>query len=173
MGQKLETAPAGKTSHPGAVSAPTCGVQLCLCSWAGLEVSQIINEYCVPTGSSALYAHVNSHVGFRKRHRPLERRSFWQPFASTKPAWGGQGSHVPSKRKQGTRELGGEWEAHRAGGKGTSLQEGVRQVRWRQRCLKKTPGRRIYSEIRDSLISRQADLPAGWVSLLCYANFLQ
>lgn len=36
MGQKLETAQAGKTSHAGAVSAPTCDVQLCLCSRAGL-----------------------------------------------------------------------------------------------------------------------------------------
>lgn len=45
MGQKPETAPAGKTSHAGAVSAPTRDIQLCLCSRAGLEVSQIIHEY--------------------------------------------------------------------------------------------------------------------------------
>lgn len=123
MGQKLETAPAGKTGHAGAVSAPTCGVQLCLCSRAGLEMSQIIHEYCVLTGSSALYAHVNSHVGFRKTHRPLERRGFCWPFPSTKPAWGGQGSHVPRHAKAGDQGAWGEWAACRAGGKGISLQE--------------------------------------------------
>lgn len=141
-----------------------------LCSRAGLEVSQIIHEYCVLTGSSALYAHVNSCVGLRKRQRSLGRRVFWWPFPDAKPAQGGQGSQsqVPWYTKTGDQGTHGEQDACRAGVKHFGLQD-VRQVR--QRCLKKTPGRRIYSGIRDSLISRQADLPAGWVSLLCCAKF--
>lgn len=117
MGQKPETAPAGKTSRAGAVSAPTCDIQLCLCSRAGLEVSQIIHEYGVPTGSPVLYACVNSPAGFRKRHRPLERRGFWWPFPSAKPAWEGQGSCVPQYAEAGNQGAWGECEARRAGGK--------------------------------------------------------
>lgn len=150
--------------------AHTCDIQLCLCSQAGLEVFQIIHEYCVPTGSSVLYAHVNSCFG--KRHRSLGRRVFLWPFLSTKSPRGDQGSQsqVPRYTKAGDPGACGEQDARRAGVKHFGLQD-VRQVR--QRCLKKTPGRRIYSEIWDSLISRQADLPAGWVSLLCCAKFKQ
>lgn len=82
---------------------------------AGLEVSQIIHEYCVPRGSSVLYAWVNPPVGFRKRHRPLERRGFWWPFPSAKPAREGQGSCVPRHAEAGDQGAWGEREARRAG----------------------------------------------------------
>ena len=81
-----------------------CTALLVFSGWLG-GVS--IHEYCVPTGSSALYAHVNSHVGFRKRHRPLERRAFGGHFLPQNLHGKAEGIMSPGMQKHGTREFGG------------------------------------------------------------------
>lgn len=169
MGQKCKTAPAGKASRAGATST-SCDVQLCFVfsGWLGgvsnnswiLCPDRVISVVCTCEFLCRLQeeAEISGEEGFLVA------------ISHRKPAQGGQGSQsqVPWYTKTGDQGAHGEQDACRAGVKHFGLQD-VRQVR--QRCLKKTPGRRIYSEIRDSLISRQADLPAGWASLLCCAKF--
>lgn len=100
----------------GAVSAPTYDAELCLCSGAGLVVLQGIHKFCVPTGSSALYAHVNSHVGFRKRHLSLQRRGVSGGHFPVQNLPGeAKGVMSPGMQKQGTKELAGRGRHARQG----------------------------------------------------------